>query len=140
MIKIPQHVVKKIYYHGEKIYPEECVGALLGVEADGIRNVRDAIELVNAQGENRDRRYFVTAKQYLDAEKAAKEKNVKLLGFYHSHPDHPSMPSQFDQEQAIPWFIYLIVSVIGGKADALAAWQLSDSRMRFDQQTIEIES
>jgi len=100
--------------------------------------VEDVVGLENEQGENRQRRFFVTPEQYIKAEKIAAERNLDLIGFYHSHPDHPARPSEFDREHALPWFVYVIVSVMGQKAKNITAWTLNDSR-RFEPVDLKIE-
>ncbi|MCL4511140.1 MAG: M67 family metallopeptidase [Bacteroidetes bacterium] len=131
--------VRQIEQHGEHTYPEECCGILLGVNKDGVQKVETVIELDNNQDENRRRRFFVTPKQYLQAERMAVERGLELLGFYHSHPDHPAIPSAFDTEHALPCFIYVIVSVAEGKAKSMTAWLLSGTRERFDERSLSIE-
>ena len=138
MINISKELAQKISFHGEKTYPEECCGAILGIDQDGVRMVKEVHEIHNAQDASRDRRFLVTPDQYQNAERAAKEKHFELLGFYHSHPNHPAEPSQFDLEHAMPWFSYVIVSVMGGRAGHMTAWVLNESRKRFDEQSLNI--
>ncbi len=139
MIKIPASVVYQIGKHGEKTYPEECCGIILG-RNDGIGQVvEEIVELENEQGENRRRRFFVTPKQYMLAERIAAEKKMELLGFYHSHPDHPAAPSEFDRDHALPWFTYVIVAIANGEAKDTTAWLLSESREKFDKKELLVE-
>ncbi len=139
MIRMTKKSVLQIERHGERTYPEECCGIMLGMSKDGIQTVETIAELDNNQDENRRRRFFVTPKQYLQAERMASERNSELLGFYHSHPDHPAIPSEFDRKHALPWFTYVIVSVADGKAKAMAAWLLSETRERFDERELSVE-
>ncbi|MBI1807186.1 MAG: M67 family metallopeptidase [Ignavibacteria bacterium] len=138
MIRIPKHIEHEIRYHGEKSYPEEGCGLLLGTSRDGIFHVHEVIQVPNAQDVDRDRRFLITSDQYREAESIAREKNLELLGVYHSHPDHQAQPSQYDLERALPSFIYVIISVIGKRADNVTGWVLSESGRRFDEQTIHI--
>lgn len=78
---------------------------MLGSSKDGVQTIDSIIEIDNSQGENRKRRFLITPQQYLQAERVAEDKNMELLGFYHSHPDHPAIPSAFDTEYALPRFI-----------------------------------
>jgi proteasome lid subunit RPN8/RPN11 len=139
MIKISRQLAKEISFHGEKIYPEECCGLMLGTEMEGVRKVIKVVGLKNNQENNREVRYLITSDQFHDAEKTAREENLLLLGFYHSHPDHPAEPSQYDLEHALPWFSYIIQKVAGGHAESMTSWVLSDTRLRFNQQTLSFE-
>ena len=139
MVRISHALKNRIFFHGEAAYPEECCGLLLGVELEGIRQVHEVAELHNSQELNRERRFLITPEQYRQAEKLAREKNLELLGFYHSHPDHQASPSQFDTEHALPWFVYVIVSVMKRQSEEITAWILGERRQRFEEEKISIE-
>ena len=96
--------------HGEQTYPHECCGALIG---RGDR-VDAAVELPNTTEEGPRRRFLVSDRDYKLSEQRASELGGELVGFYHSHPDHPNLPSDFDREWAQPHFSYLITSVDSG--------------------------
>lgn len=136
MIEISGELLNRIKIHGEESYNEECCGALYGYEKDEIKVIHDILEFQNEKAESREVRYLITPAQYKLAEKQAKEKNLELLGFYHSHPDHPALPSKFDTDHALPWFIYIIVSVNKTKANNLTSWILKEDRSAFEQQEI----
>jgi proteasome lid subunit RPN8/RPN11 len=140
MIRMSELLARQIEQHGKKTYPEECCGMMLGVRANDGQIVESIVEIDNSQGENRKRRFFITPLQYLQAERTAQEKNLELLGFYHSHPDHPALPSAFDTEHALPWFTYIIVSISEGKAKSMTAWLLNEDRSRFVEKTISMEA
>jgi proteasome lid subunit RPN8/RPN11 len=137
---IPDEVFRQIAQHGERSYPEECCGVMLGKETGSDRIVHEVIEIDNTQESNRQRRFLITSAQYRKAEQQAAERQLDLLGFYHSHPDHPAAPSAFDTEHALPWFTYVIVSIVKGKADRATAWVLEESRARFAEQSLHVES
>ena len=139
MIFIPQTLVHDIEVHGEQTFPEECCGALIGTRLNQDRHVQKLIPFHNVQDVNRERRFLIAPDQYLEAEKAARSENFNLLGFYHSHPNHPARPSEFDREHALPWFVTIIVSVIDGRSDGLAAWELSEDRAHFREVAIRRE-
>ena len=139
MIQITDRLVKKMEYHAERTYPEECCGILLGRSEEGSHFIQDCLELDNRQDENRRRRFLITPDQYRDAEQIAKKMRSELLGFYHSHPDHPAEPSVFDRDHALPWFTYLILSVNQGHAATLTAWQLNEHHTQFLEQTLIME-
>ena len=120
--------------HGRETFPHECCGAMLGKE--GI--VREAYALPNTTDEGPRRRFLVRPEDYRGAEERARESGLELLGFYHSHPDHPAKPSQYDLDHAWPSFSYVIVSVMAGEDQSLTSWQLQADRSAFDEETVEI--
>jgi len=138
-MKISGEALGLINAHGERDYPEECCGMLLGSQREGVRVIEEVVEIDNSQGENRRRRFLITPRQYIEAEKTAALRNRELLGFYHSHPDHPALPSSFDTEHALPWFIYVIVSVQQRQAAAITAWVLSETRSQFEEVPLDVE-
>ncbi len=140
MIRIGEDALQQIRDHGVRTYPEECCGVMLGREVDGNRTIDAVYPVDNVQEVNRKRRFLVSPAQYLEAERTAAERGMDLLGFYHSHPDHPAAPSQYDTEHALPWFTYVIVSVREGKADDLTAWALRENRDRFEQASVVISA
>ncbi|MEW6511101.1 MAG: M67 family metallopeptidase [Bacteroidota bacterium] len=133
ILRIPLAAFDRIRMHGEQTYPEECCGVMLGVQTDEERTVRMILPMDNVQTENRGRRFLLSPEQYLEAERQSAELQMDILGFYHSHPDHPALPSSFDTEHAYPWFAYVIASVSGGKAGEVTAWLLAETRGRFDK-------
>ncbi len=122
-----------IEQHGRETYPHECCGALLG-EGDRVIATHP---LPNVTTEGPRRRFRIDDKDYLAAERQAGAAGLSLLGFYHSHPDHPAVPSQYDLDHAWPTFVYPIVSVMAGEAVALRAWMLRDDRTAFDERPID---
>jgi len=118
--------------HGSETYPNECCGALIG--KGGV--VREAHALANITDEGPRRRFRVSDKEYLEAEARAKALGADLLGFYHSHPDHPARPSQYDLDHAWPFFSYVIVSVRGGTPEAMTSWRLREDRSAFDEEEL----
>jgi len=124
-LTIGAEVDRAIRAHGQETYPHECCGALVG--RDG--RVSDAVALANTTEEGPRRRFLVRPSDYREAERRATELGAELLGFYHSHPDHPARPSQYDLDHAWPTFAYIIVSVVGAKADDLSR-QSGDSSRR----------
>ena len=120
--------------HGRDTFPHECCGALLG--RDGM--VREAFALPNTTEEGPRRRFLVRPDDYRVAETRAREAGFDLLGFYHSHPDHPARPSQFDLDHAWPSFSYVIVSVMTGIDTKLTSWILKEDRSAFEEERVEI--
>lgn len=124
--------------HAEATYPDECCGAILGRQVDGKRIVEELVEMENQWDElERRRRFLITPEQYMQVEKQAAKAGLDLLGFYHSHPDAPARPSEFDREHAWPFFSYLIAGVAEGKTVDLTGWQLKDDRSGYEQAEVE---
>jgi proteasome lid subunit RPN8/RPN11 len=125
-------VEQAIRRHGQDTYPHECCGALVGA---GDRVV-DIVPLPNTTEEGPRRRFLVRASDYRLAERRAGEIGGELLGFYHSHPDHPARPSQYDLDHAWPTFAYIIVAVANGAAADMTVWYLKDDRSSFEEGTL----
>ena len=125
-------VSEAIRAHGRETYPHECCGALIGDA--GI--VTATLALPNTTEEGPRRRFLVRPADYRDAERAAVEAGAELLGFYHSHPDHPARPSQYDLDHAWPFFSYIIVSVRAGVPEDMTSWRLREDRSAFDQENL----
>ena len=118
-----------IRIHGQQTYPHECCGALVG--RDGF--VTAVVALPNTTDEGPRRRFMVRPLDYQLAERRATELGGELLGFYHSHPDHPARPSQYDLDHAWPTFAYIIVAVADGAATEMTVWYLLEDRSRFEE-------
>ena len=131
-LTITRPVDDAIRAHGAETYPDECCGALYG--ANGV--VTDTFALPNVTEEGPRRRFRVSDKDYLQTERRASELKAGLLGFYHSHPDHPARPSQYDLDHAFPTFSYIIVSVRGGTPEDMTSWRLRDDRSAFDPEAL----
>lgn len=122
-------VAAAIRRHGKETFPHECCGALIG---SGDR-VTAVVPLPNTTEEGPRRRFLVRPSDYRTAERRASELGGELVGFYHSHPDHPARPSQFDLDHAWPNFTYVIVSVMAGESRAMTVWFLKEDRSSFDE-------
>jgi proteasome lid subunit RPN8/RPN11 len=122
-------VAGAIRRHGEETYPHECCGALVG----GNGSADAIVPLPNTTEEGPRRRFLVRPSDYRLAEQRAGDLGAELLGFYHSHPDHPARPSQFDLDHAWPTFAYVIVSVAAGAAADMTVWWLKDDRTIFEK-------
>jgi proteasome lid subunit RPN8/RPN11 len=126
-------VEESIRSHGRDVYPHECCGALIGREGA----VQEAYALPNTTSEGPRRRFLVRPDDYRAAERHAQARGLDLLGFYHSHPDHPARPSQYDLDHAWPFFSYVIVSVTAEGTGSLTSWRLRDDRSGFDEEPID---
>ena len=128
-ITITAAVDDAIRRHGEEAYPHECCGALVG--RNGL--VGATVPLPNTTEEGPRRRFLVRPSDYRTAEHRAGELGAELLGFYHSHPDHPARPSQYDLDHAWPTFAYVIVAVAAAQSGDMTVWWLKDDRSSFEE-------
>jgi proteasome lid subunit RPN8/RPN11 len=131
-LNLQDGVAQAIRQHGTETYPNECCGALFG--RDGA--VAATFALPNTTEEGPRRRFLVRPQDYREAERRATELGLELLGFYHSHPDHPARPSQYDLDHAWPVFSYVIVSVRAGVPQDMTSWVLRDDRSGFDPEDL----
>ena len=133
-LQLSADIVEAIRAHGVETYPHECCGALVGRDGE----VTGAVALPNTTNEGPRRRFLVRPSDYLQAERAADSAGAELLGFYHSHPDHPARPSQYDLDHAWPNFSYIIVSVAAGVPEDVRSWKLRDDRSAFDEEALSV--
>ncbi len=130
-MEISSEILARIHAHGEACYPEEGNGFLMGTDTPN-RRVTAILPLTNSREDTaRNNRYLISAQDYLKGEMEAERLGLTLLGVYHSHPDHPNRPSEFDREWAQPFFSYLITSIQSGRVVASASWRLSEDRSGF---------
>ncbi|MBN2149488.1 MAG: M67 family metallopeptidase [Anaerolineales bacterium] len=140
MIALSADILHQIHVNGEAAYPEEGAGLLLG-KSDGESKIVNAIlPLANSREDAaRHNRYLLTAEDYLRGEQEAARLGMDVLGVFHSHPDHPNRPSEFDREWAMPWFSYIITSVMQGRATESKSWLLAEDRSHFAEEAIEMQ-
>jgi proteasome lid subunit RPN8/RPN11 len=132
MLYLSEKIVNEIRGHGAHDYPNETCGALLGLESDDAdREVRALFPLTNRRDDSPRNRFSVTSDDVRAAERAARESKLEVIGWYHSHPDHPAKPSEFDREHAWPWYSYIIVSVAAGQPADMTSWRLVDDRTHY---------
>ena len=131
-IKIKQKHLALIESFGEEAYPNECCGFLLGINSNSQREVQLTVPTANSrEKEKKYHRFLITPEQYLETEKFARERNMQIVGFYHSHPNAEARPSVYDLEHAWPWYCYIIISVYDSKTAEATAWTLQDDRKKF---------
>lgn len=139
MLRLSEKTLAQICAHGEKSYPDEGAGFLLGTDTGDDRHVLQIYTTENAREDNaRHNRYLVTPDDYLKAEITADRLGLSLIGVFHSHPDHPNIPSEFDREWAQPFFSYMITSIEQGKAVESRSWRLVDDRSKFEEEKIDL--
>jgi proteasome lid subunit RPN8/RPN11 len=135
-IIIDPAVMARMKAHALREYPHECCGAIIGTRRGDRTIVRISLELANSFDGSHRRRFAVAPFDYLRAEREADAHELTLLGFYHSHPDHPAQPSQTDREFAQPGFSYPILSVSNGAVTATASWRLPDGDSWYEEETV----
>ncbi len=136
-ITITKDVLQQIHAHGEAAYPQEGAGLLLGQVQGDHKLVEAIMPLENAREESaRHNRYLLTARDYMQGEEQAARMGLDVLGVFHSHPDHPNRPSEFDRDWAMPWFSYIITSVMAGKAVESRSWLLDEDRTAFREEAL----
>jgi proteasome lid subunit RPN8/RPN11 len=113
--------------HGRRTYPEECCGVLLGSNGT-VPRVEAVRAIDNVRQDERQRRFLIDPRDYLAAEREARERGLEVLGFYHSHPDHPAEPSTYDRLHAWPNLHYVIVAVAAGEPGEMTSWLLAEDR------------
>ena len=146
MIELSPGDLARIRAHGEATYPEECCGILVGssekTAGEDPAPLARVVRLVGAENEREDEsrhnRYLIPPEVILRTEREARAEGLDVVGYYHSHPDHPSRPSDFDRDHAWPGYSYLIVSVREGRARDERSWRLSNDRSRFDEEPIRV--
>jgi len=132
-LALPVGVQASIRAHGAGTYPDECCGVLVGT-APG--RVSDAWPLGNTAARDRERRFLISPEDYRRAEAQAASLGLEIVGFYHSHPDHPAEPSRFDLDHAWPNVSYVIVSVRDRMPRELRSWRLRADRSGYREESV----
>ena len=153
MLKLTEALKREIESHGIETYPHECCGALIGkayplreVDVTGKndevldREVFKLMPLANQRNDSPRNRFEITPEDFRLAEKTAQDNKLELIGWYHSHPDAPARPSEYDRDHAWPWYSYIIVSVQKGVPRDMTSWRLRDDRSAFDPEGISTTS
>ena len=151
-LELAQQHLDSIRAHGARDYPNECCGILFGSAEGNVKKVVEVVSLPNLRldsaraqevlpldepgSESERNRFLIDPMEQLKAEKEARSRGLDVVGYYHSHPDHPARPSEYDRVHAWPWYSYVIVSVERGEPKALTSWVLSEDRSRFDEEPI----
>jgi proteasome lid subunit RPN8/RPN11 len=133
LLHLSSEIEAEIKTAGEGAYPNECCGILIGeIDSEGTKTVKRTEAVNNSrEGGEKYHRFLITPEDVFRAEKTARAAGLELIGFYHSHPDHPASPSEYDRDNALPFYSYVIVSVEKGRAKELASWELTADRTSF---------
>ena len=150
-IELSRDNCRRIEQHGAEAYPNECCGFLLGREENGCRVIYEVAPIQNAWQSSEHNPYevrpedstrnrsLIDPKDYLKIDQEARQKGLDIISFYHSHPDHPARPSEFDRKHAFPFFIYVILAVEKGIPGEMTAWLLSQDGTRFLSEELSIK-
>jgi proteasome lid subunit RPN8/RPN11 len=139
-IRMSAELAEKIQQHGIETYPHECCGALLGRDQNGEgREIIAVLGVANQRDDSPRNRFSVAPRDVIDADKAAQANGLEVVGWYHSHPDHPAKPSEYDREHAWPWYSYVIVKVEKGEAREMTSWRLNEDRKEYQEERIEVK-
>jgi proteasome lid subunit RPN8/RPN11 len=146
--------IEHIRRQGAREYPAECCGVLVGVEEDAVKVVREAVAIRNLrheralaevslpltapERESERNRFLIDREEVRQAEARARSRGLDIVGYYHSHPDHPAQPSDYDREHAWPWLSYVIIRVAAGRACEYSSWVLAEDRLSFEEEAIEV--
>ncbi len=153
VLRIPKAAVASIRLHGKQAYPNECCGILVGtadgdrkevIEATKVANLRLEPEAADrllprqsAEYESERNRFLIDPREQIGVERKARERGWEVLGYYHSHPDHPARPSAYDRDHGWPWYSYVILSVAQGDPGEMTSWVLKEDRSAFDAEAWE---
>src|SRR3989442_10061917 len=153
-LKLTSDLKEAIRQHSARDYPSECCGILIGRATGEDKVVQEVVPLKNLRREperaqkllplddpgreTEQNRFLIDPLDQIKVEKDARARGLDVLGYYHSPPDHPARPSNYDREHAWPWYSYVIVSVVRGEAKELTSWVLTEDRSRFGSEAIEV--
>ncbi len=135
-LRVSEALLGTIHREGERAYPGECCGVLAGQPGE-IKQVRRLLPVVNRRADD-PHRYLIAHEDLQRVEAEVRQADLEVLGFYHSHPDHPAAPSSFDAEHAWPWYSYLIVRVDRGRAVEATSWQLAGDRSAMLPESLDV--
>jgi proteasome lid subunit RPN8/RPN11 len=151
---LEQAQIEAIRRHGSNDYPNESCGILLGSANGTSKEVTEVVSLKNLRTdakraqellpleqpgrESERNRFLIDPLEQMRVEKDARARGLDVLGYYHSHPDHPARPSEYDRDHAWPWYSYLIISVERGEARDITSWVLAEDRSRFHPEQVEV--
>jgi proteasome lid subunit RPN8/RPN11 len=141
MISVSDEKLAEMRAHGERDYPYECCGLMLGRFEHELKQVLETYAISNAREEEAKRnRFLIRPEELMRGEKYARERGLEVIGFYHSHPDDVAVPSQYDLEHAWPTYSYIVMSVEKTRAVDLRSWEMESDRSRFNEEQIVSEA
>ena len=138
MIVISNYNLQKIHKHAREAYPFECCGILVGLFGDK-KEVKEVREVKNINKDRVHDRYEIDPREFYMVDKDSSKNGLKVIGFYHSHPDHPPRPSAFDTERAWQSYSYIIISILKGKDLITKSWVLDEGDKSFKEEPLEVK-
>lgn len=135
-ILLKQEHKDSIYQHAEEIYPFECCGFLIGKVVKEHYQIYDVLRAKNTRSDSAQNRYQIDPRELYEVDRSMQSHGLGVVGIYHSHPDVPCVPSEYDREHACPWYCYLIVSVVNGRSSNMKNWRLRDDMSAFDEDNL----
>ena len=135
MIQFAEDAMELMKTDALSSFPHECCGFIFGCEEEDTRNITVIQEVINISEQDQRRRFSISSADYLHAEKFALENNLSLLGIYHSHPNHPAIPSERDRQAAQPFFSYIIISVSDNHVTGIRSWRIN-AQEQFEEEQI----
>jgi len=144
MLKLAEQVYDAIRRHGEETYPHECCGVLLGRSEDGVNEVEEAVRAGNTRTDSAHNRYQIAPQELVKIQRLGRERGLDIVGFYHSHPDHPAQWSTTDFAEA-HWLgcSYVITAVEKGAARQTNSFLLTgttEENKSFENERMEVEA
>ncbi|MFQ5986057.1 MAG: Mov34/MPN/PAD-1 family protein [Thermoplasmata archaeon] len=128
MLELPKTLLQELHRHAREGYPSEVCGLLLGLDGE-VRRVTSTRRATNLRADTTRDRYEIDPQDIVDGDRDARDQGLVLIGFYHSHPDHPAAPSLYDTERAWPWYSYLIVATRAEEEGEATAWRRGEEGM-----------
>jgi proteasome lid subunit RPN8/RPN11 len=142
-VKISRADAEAMLAHARSGYPHEVCGVMVGTSRDGIPRVVRLARVVNRETERPAVRYQIAPEDLIDVQKSARADGLDIVGYYHSHPDHPARPSETDRRIAAEGLsdgvVHVVVGVAGGRDAAATAWVFRDMRQAFEEEPFDIE-
>ena len=138
-LRLPGSLADEIRRQGEAAYPAECCGALIGRVENGGKEVVRLAPAVNRRTDD-PHRYLIAPDDLRRLEGEVRAAGLEIVGYYHSHPDHPAAPSGYDADHAWPWYSYVIVRIVAGRGADLASWVLDDDRPQMQSEPLDVFS
>jgi proteasome lid subunit RPN8/RPN11 len=138
MLRVTSEQRDQMTAHGERAYPHECCGFLIGTSQGDRKQVEEVRPAGNANEDTPQNRYLISPQEMLQAERDARRAGQQILGYYHSHPDLPAWPSPYDLEHAWPVYSFLIMSVRDGRATEMRSWVKHEDPTRFEEEPINV--
>jgi proteasome lid subunit RPN8/RPN11 len=136
---LSESLFRQIEREGTEAFPNECCGILIGRDEGGQRVVHKLVQGKNTfEADEQYHRFSIDPRAQLRAEREAEAAGMAVLGFYHSHPDHPARPSDYDRDHGWPFYSYVIVSIMSGKPADMTSWVLNEQTNAFDKQPIDV--